>query len=206
MPSKPSIPVTCRRCGSDFLATPWAVRRGTVAYCSRACRNAGRSLEERTRAFWANVRRGEPSACWPWQAGTAHKGYGHARWPNAEGRIQDTNAQRVAWLLTNGPIPEGVFVLHRCDNPPCCNPAHLFLGTNADNVQDMIAKGRGGLQARPERAARGERVSVSKLTEAQVLEIRALYAAGVRRGLARRFGVHRHSITNIVNGKTWRHV
>ena len=75
--------------------------------------------------------------CWVWTAATNSRGYGHATFDGAR-----TYAHRIAYTLAYGPIPEGMFVCHRCDNPPCCNPAHLFVGTAADNAQDMAAKGR----------------------------------------------------------------
>lgn len=92
--------------------------------------------------FWRRVdRSGGPDACWPWMRVPSTGGYGLAKYKGRR-RI----ASRVAWELTNGPIPGGMQVLHHCDNPPCCNPAHLFLGTVADNVADMIAKGRAAHQ------------------------------------------------------------
>jgi hypothetical protein len=86
--------------------------------------------------------RGEDE-CWPWLGGTDGKGYGLINSaPNGE-----TRAHRAAWVHFNGPIPEGKNVLHTCDNPPCCNPKHLFLGGQQENIDDMIAKGRAWWQA-----------------------------------------------------------
>lgn len=89
--------------------------------------------------FWPRLdQSGGPEACWPWTGSRTRTGYGKC---SVDGR--HVAAHRLAWQLTNGPIPDGLHVLHRCDNPPCCNPGHLFLGTHTDNVRDMLAKGRG---------------------------------------------------------------
>ncbi len=87
--------------------------------------------------FWAKVDIGAPDKCWEWQASCNPAGYGGFQFNGRFGK-----AHRAAWELANGPIPEGICVLHRCDNPPCCNPAHLWLGTYADNHRDAVAKGR----------------------------------------------------------------
>lgn len=88
-------------------------------------------------SFWANVDKSRgPDACWPWTKGKARHGYGKATY---QGRT--VTAHRLAWELVNGPIPEGKYICHSCDNPPCCNPAHLWLGTAMDNQADAKAKG-----------------------------------------------------------------
>ena len=81
----------------------------------------------------------EIGPCWTWTRATNKAGYGKIGSGEGAGTLA---THRVSWELTNGPVPDGLFVLHRCDNPPCCNPAHLFLGTSRDNTLDMIAKGR----------------------------------------------------------------
>lgn len=89
--------------------------------------------------FWNRLdKSGGDDSCWNWTGARLPKGYGIVG--ISQGKHKYTH--RVAWELTNGPIPEGLWVLHRCDNPPCCNPAHLFIGNNRDNVLDMIQKGR----------------------------------------------------------------
>ena len=96
------------------------------------------TIEER---FWSKVIKGSAGDCWHWTGAKLPKGYGKfSVGPRATRKI--INAHRIAWELTNGPIPEGIWVLHDCDNPSCCNPMHLYLGTNTDNVRDKVSKGR----------------------------------------------------------------
>lgn len=112
-------------------------------------------------------------------------------------------AHRVAWESANGPIPACLMVCHRCDNPACCNPSHLFLGTNRDNVDDMVAKGRA-----PGGSARGESHGLSKLTAEWVREIRRIWQGGrtKQRDLADLYGVDQQVIWSVVNRRTWKHV
>ena len=158
--------------------------------------------EQRVAAFWSKVDRRGPEECWPWKAARHPAGYG-TFWNGA--RL--VKAHRHAWTLLVGPIAEGLCALHRCDNPPCCNPAHMFLGTDADNQRDARAKGRA---VDPPPTPRGESQHLARLTEADVREIRRLFQRGHRefgsRGLARRFGVDRGTITAVIKGLTWKHV
>jgi len=135
----------------------------------------------------------EETGCWNWQ-GAQSNGYGRRR---KDGKVQSVH--RVVWEENNGPIPEGLQVLHHCDNPPCCNPEHLFLGTQADNVADMISKNRD---------ARGERRGNSKLTEADVRAMRRAYARGNVTGvaLAEKYGVGKAVVSTVVRMDSWRHV
>jgi hypothetical protein len=105
---------------------------------------SGQSIPVRER-FWQHVdMSGGLFACWPWTGATFHWGHGAVK---VNGR--PWGAHRIAWELTRGPIPDGLLICHHCDNPPCCNPAHLFVGTHThlDNVRDMDAKGRRGKAA-----------------------------------------------------------
>jgi hypothetical protein len=103
--------------------------------------------------FWSKVDRSElEGECWPWLAAKDPKGYGRFF---LRGRMRVAHA--VAWRLVNGDPPAGMFVLHRCDHPWCCNPKHMFLGTIADNNRDMVAKGRHGSVVHPESRPRGDR-------------------------------------------------
>ena len=142
--------------------------------------------------FWAKVN-AVGDGCWEWQA-ALNNGYG---WFNVDGRIR--NAHRVAALLSGkiDSLDSELHVLHKCDNPKCCNPDHLFVGTNADNVADRVKKGRSGVVRHI-----GQTNGMSKLTNAQVKEIRGLYFASMfsQSQLARRYGVHQPHISRIVNG------
>lgn len=151
-------------------------------------------IEER---FWSKVdRSGGPDSCWLWLRTCAPNGYGVTRLWGDQRRYQ-ISAHRAAWTLTHGPIPPGLFVCHHCDNKPCCNPAHLFLGTPKDNLDDMYRKGR-------QRIPLGEARGMSKLTRAQVLEIRERCARGeIQREVAKLFGVNQPRISKIVNRKQW---
>jgi hypothetical protein len=169
------------------------------------------TVEER---FWAKVDKRGPDECWPWAAGRNAKGYGYFHIGGERARsVVERSAHRASWVLARGPIPDGLYVLHRCDNPPCVNPAHLFLGTHLDNIQDMKAKGRAARGERsaarlhPERRARGEKASGAKITEAQVRAIRREHAAGATaRAIAPRYGLHETSVGQIVRRQSWAHV
>lgn len=143
--------------------------------------------------FWSKVDV-VPGCCWEWQAGTDGKGYGKFRFQGKR-----WFAHRLAYALYVGHIPETLFVLHRCDNPSCVNPNHLFLGTQKENIQDAAKKGR--LSER-----RGEKNTNARLTEEQVLAIRALKGKISQREIAALFGVARSTIDDIHSGRTWKHL
>lgn len=145
----------------------------------------------------------ELGACQIWTGRVNRKGYGEI---NRGGRgLGSMLAHRASWEVHRGSIPDGLNVLHRCDNPPCCNPDHLFLGTLADNNADMLAKGRYGVL--PEHLPRGERHALAKLTEDRVREARGLNAAGIpKKHLAKRYGVAESTMDAAIRGKTWGHV
>lgn len=167
------------------------------------------STEER---FWAKVdRSGE---CWVWTAGRDWRQYGHFSWKALSGKKEQL-AHRYSWSLTNGPIPDGLDILHSCDNPPCVNPAHLRAGTHSENMQEMIVKGRRTLprgdahhfRRFPETALRGERNGSAKLTEDHVRAIRVLAANDTpRHSIAVTFGLHESTVGLIVCRRTWKHV
>jgi hypothetical protein len=137
----PQVPERkCAHCGAQFLA-PITSPPTNTKHCSDECR------------FWSKVdKSGGDESCWEFIGAKANFGYGSFRFLGKADR-----GHRVAWQLKEGAIPNGLFVCHSCDNPPCCNPAHLFLGTARDNVADMRAKGRSVIS--PEGR---ERISASK--------------------------------------------
>lgn len=143
------------------------------------------------------------SGCWLWLAGGQKIGYGSI---TVNGRAERAN--RLSWLLHRGPIPEGLWVLHKCDNPFCVNPGHLFLGTHLDNMADMVRKGRHatkhGRGMTPEFAVRGQDHGNAKLTTAAAQEIiNSKISASV---LAQKFGVKERIIYAIRSGKRWAHL
>lgn len=142
--------------------------------------------------FWARVERGP--GCWLWEGATTTWGYGTIK---ADGQMRA--AHRLSWEIHNGPIPPGLQVCHRCDVRNCVNPTHLFLGTAKDNAADMNAKGRHGRGWKAVR--RGEHHQAAKLSDAQVIEMRAAIAAGeVHRSIARRFGVSHTYVYKLARG------
>lgn len=149
-----------------------------------------RSLLERFEAKFVKT-----DGCWLWLGAIGHGergGYGRFSY---EGR--NVQAQRVAWLLYKGPIPDGLHVLHDCDVRPCVNPGHLWLGTNLDNILDKAKKHRGGVT--------GENNIHSRLSADQVRDILAAENISAIE-LAAKHGVHRSSIYALRGGKSWRHL
>ena len=137
----------------------------------------------------------EDTGCHEWTACRLPKGYG--KFGVSPRNIQ--TAHRVAYTLFIGPIPDGMYVCHRCDNPPCVNPDHLFLGTCQDNSDDKFAKGR---------ELRGTKIKVSRLTEADVIEMRRLYFSRTQDclSLSRKYNVSPNAVCRAIRGISWRHL
>jgi len=154
----------------------------------------------------------DENGCWNWTRAT-NKGYGVV---NAMNRT--FGAHRVSYELSIGPIPAGGSVCHRCDNPKCINPDHLWLGSHAENMEDMKTKGRSSpppvhsgkdhwRNRYPEKIQRGEQQANAKLTDDQVIAIRRAYIAGEHRDtIAARYGLSPLSIPDLVSGKSWKHL
>jgi HNH endonuclease len=183
------------------------------------------NITEKDKArFFAKVGPPQLNGCCLWMDAKDRKGYGSFY---ADGKQR--KAHRAAWTIVNGPIPAGLCVCHKCDNPSCCLVDHLWLGTIADNHADMLTKGRQsrgaqhgastsperrprgvthGLRLHPERVARGVANGQAKLTESQVKTIRTRYATGgtTLLQLARAYGISEPSIWRITTRDTWKHI
>jgi HNH endonuclease len=195
---------TCEYCKNIFEYDD--KKRKYARFCSRKCREKllrkeqlegyRKYLENETdeqKLEWLKehyekfVIRNE-NCCWGW-SGSLDNGYGQL---NHRGKI--IKAHRASWIIHNGKIPDGLFILHHCDNPVCSNPKHLFIGNNSDNVNDMIRKGR---------RIKGD--CANKLNAETVKTIKKLIALGVpSTKLAKQFHVHRSTIERIKHGKFWK--
>lgn len=188
----PRVERICENCGKPFSAQPCQTTRGRGRFCSQPCQIAVQQAARHQRildGFWSQMDKSNgPDSCWTWTGLTNDYGYGI---------FLKQRAHRVAFELTHGPIPDGFFVLHSCDNPPCCNPAHLRAGTQKENLQEMAAKGRGG-------GPKGERSGRAKLTWDLVRAIRAEYDGTVSASaLGRQYGVSYETMRVMLLGRTW---
>lgn len=187
--------LVCKACGEQF-----EVVAGHDEFCSVKCRLPSKL-----------VPRGGPE-CWVYTGAVTRDGYGKISY-RVNGKRRFDLAHRVAYLRWVGPIPEGLCVLHTCDNPPCCNPEHLFLGTQLDNVVDRDKKGRQakgdtqGLRVHPEKASRGElNGGGRKLKDYHVRAIRYVYPVYNQREISEIFGVSQVMVGKILRRELWKHV
>lgn len=191
----PSDTKTCEGCKETFSPTAAQVNRPArwraQRFCSKRCAGlAAPRTKRRDEAarFWEKV--DKSGECWTWKASRTALGYG--QFMNAAGRSE--LAHRASYRLTFTD-PGALRVCHRCDNPACVRPAHLFLGDSARNSADMVAKGR---------STRGEKSAAAKLSESDVRAIRADTRA--QHEIAKAYGVHLGTISSIRTRRTWRHV
>lgn len=178
----------CGTCGAIFSMYG---RPKTSAFCTWACYVA-RPRPGLAEMFWRRVDQSDPNGCWLWTGAIAY-GYGKLRFEK-----KSYIASRVSYILTNGSIPYGIHVLHHCDNPPCVRPDHLFLGNDADNHADQLAKSR---------QRKGSTMHNARLNENLVLNLRQRWRDGERcSDLAKELGLHYVTVEKAVKSKTWRHV
>lgn len=164
--------------------------RGRFSYISKFFDSQSEIKED----FFTNVQLGTKNECWIWLAGKTGLGYGQYI---LNGKV--LYAHRVSWMLKNGDIPKGLHVLHRCDNPKCVNPNHLYVGTHQQNMNDKKMRGRNpGLK--------GELSPKAKLTWEQVREMRILYSKGniSHRELAKKFGISNRMVSAIIRKDCWK--
>ena len=147
-------------------------------------------MDKRTERFWSNVGPKNENGCRLWQGKVDPHGYAHVTYKGWR-----TTGHRIAYALVNGPIPEGMVIMHTCDTPSCCNPEHLRMGTQKENIHDMIQKGRAG-----DCRVFGEYHGRCKVTTEQVAEIRNLYKTTrvSQQTLADKFGLGQTHISRIV--------
>lgn len=174
---------TCAKCGFDMSCSGQLANRIRRLRC---CTSVER--------FWGRV--SKSGGCWIYAGAKEANGYGYTQNP-VGAYPKFLLAHRASWIITNGSIPDGLQVLHRCDVPACCNPAHLFLGTIADNCADKLSK---------HRQARGENTRSAKLTEAQAREILSLKGKERAYNLAQKYGVKPTAINAIWSARLWKHI
>ncbi len=149
--------------------------------------------------FWNKVNVLEDDKCWEWTASRRPQGYGQL---NINRKLY--YAHRISWQIANQKsVPKGIQVLHSCDNRKCVNPSHLWLGSQKDNIRDMVAKGRNNPWS-----PKGEAHPMARLCEGEVKAIRLLYATGkyTYNELSKKFDINQGHVGNIVNGKIWKHI
>lgn len=186
------VKTICQTCGKEFFARAYQIKIGTGKYCSAGCRGKGVNkpipVEDRIMKF-INVK--DENECWEFTGFKNKDWYGIIGTSN--GKCE--SAHRIIYKIHNKEILENMVVMHTCDNPSCCNPKHLVLGTQNDNIQDMISKGRFV-----------PRNMSFKLTEEQMNGIRNKYTGkrGEKVKLAKEYNVVITTITNILNNKSWK--
>ncbi len=183
------IAVNCKYCNKEFKVLPGVLRSGVGKFCSHSCAMRSKpqpSLEDR---FWDKVKKLSENGCWIFTGCVSKDGYGcfHV------GQNKRAGAHRVSYELNVGEIPFGMNVCHKCDNPSCVNPNHLFIGTQQDNIKDMISKGR----AKSPPIHMGRKRKIDKEQVAQILSIKK-WGFGDKTKIASSFGVRREIIARIL--------
>lgn len=184
----------CETCGIEFSKTNSCSRKewDKRKFCSHKCAdfNNRNFIED----VWKYINKKSEDECWEWMGGFDGKGYGRIYFEHKR-----RGAHRVVYELTYGKIQNELYVCHKCNNPICCNPKHLYLGTQKDNLKQMIEDGRSHV---------GEKHGLAKLTEEDVLKIRKMYSTGkyTLKTLGETFKTCFQNISDIINRKHWRHI
>lgn len=198
------VTATCsvEGCGRDHAARGWCMAHYDTwrVYGSATPSEGARALRHMARLrarFWKSVRVSGPDECWEWQGPRLPKGYGY--FGSSKGVLGRQYAHRLAWRFTHGESLLGdAVVRHSCDNPPCCNPAHLSVGSQGDNVMDAVAR---------RRHPHGETHGSARFTERDIREMRRLAASGLSQvAIAAAFQTNKGTVNDIVRRRTWRHV
>ena len=198
-PRQPRVTRTCQHCDVSFSITAARFRSGDGAYCSPPCRKAAIAFSPER--FWARGRKTE-SGCLVWTGALNNKGYGQLTI-----LYKRYLAHRIAFELAKGPISNGMEICHRCDNPPCYEPAHLFAATHRENGLDMSSKGRAALQRHPHLIRWGEDAPAARLNPDRVREIRQQRKSGMTlKAIAEIHGINLGTVWQVANRKTWDHV
>jgi len=189
------IPAICRNCKCDFMARKSSIKIGNGLYCSKSCARTGKPSKKRKdqrKRFYTLFEKTD--SCWVWTGKCTNFGYGQFK----DMRTGKTvSAHRFSYEIHIGKIPIKMLVLHKCDNPSCVNPSHLFLGNHKTNSQDASNK---------KRLAHGEKHPKTKLSEEDIFFIRYNYPNISGPKLAIKFNVVRQTIYNIVKKHTWTNV
>lgn len=192
MPS-PHRTIHCAHCGAESRTRSIRTR-----YCSKACAGAARRARAplATRLI-AKVQHGDPDECWPWTGARTRDGYGSIS--RGDGTTRSMLTHRAAYLIANGELPADIEVCHSCDNPPCCNPAHLFSGTHTVNMRDAKDKGR---MIGPGRA-RETRNGGNKYSPETIQLVRALGGTMSQQRIADQIGMGQSHVSRILRRKNW---
>lgn len=184
----------CDYCNKGFSKAP-SNRHCMHKYCSATCyhRSPSSSRINPLIRFWAKVKKADTNCCWIWKGSKSTAGYGYL---SVNGRM--IPAHRYSYSLTYGPIDNNLYVCHRCDNPPCVNPDHLFIGTAQDNAADLVKKGR----------RKGSRHNHAVFMESEVMGIRNLISRQkvTQRLIAKIYNVDPTTIRDIIHRRTWVHI